>query len=251
MAALQMPSMRRFGLAGRRKEMNNRLNNEEKRRKKKKLLREQVYTSIKGAIIGGEFEPGRRLIEEKLAEDMKTSRTPVREAIQKLEKEGLIYRLPRGGFAVKGVSEDEVEEVFGLRGILEGYAGYLATARMNEEELKALEDVIAKEEQCLLNMNPEEFIRLDGEFHDILYKASKNNRLYGLLNDLRDYMYRYRVIILRYQRKPQLAIQDHKEMVSSIRSKNARQVEKLVRKHMTRGKEVIKKKIRQGQEPRI
>jgi DNA-binding GntR family transcriptional regulator len=226
-------------------------NAEERKRKKKRLLREHVYVSIKSAIIGGEFEPGRRLIEEKLADDMKTSRTPVREAIQKLEKEGLIYRLPRGGFAVKGVTEEEVEEVFGLRGILEGYAGFLATARMDDAELKSLEDIIALEETCLQDMNVEEFIRLDGEFHDVVYKAAKNNRLYNLLHDLRDYIYRYRVIIMRYQRKPQLAVQDHKEMVASIRSRNAKQVEKLVRKHMTRGKEVIKKKIRQGQEPRI
>jgi DNA-binding GntR family transcriptional regulator len=231
--------------------MNKKENVDERKRKKKRLLREHVYVSIKGAIIGGEFEPGRRLIEEKLAEDMKTSRTPVREAIQKLEKEGLIYRLPRGGFAVKGVTEEEVEEVFGLRGILEGYAGFLATARMDEAELRSLEEIIALEEACLQDMNVEEFIRLDGEFHDVLYKAAKNNRLYNLLHDLRDYMYRYRVIILRYQRKPQFAVQDHKEMVASIRNKNAKQVEKLVRKHMTRGKEVIKKKIRQGQEPRI
>ena len=103
---------------------------EDRKRKKKMLLREQVYAGIKNAIISGEFEPGRRLIEERLAEDMKTSRTPVREAIQKLEKEGLIHRLPRGGFAVKGVSEEEVEEVFGLRAVLEGYAAYLATARI-------------------------------------------------------------------------------------------------------------------------
>jgi len=231
--------------------MNRKENVEDRKRKKKRLLREHVYVSIKSAIIGGEFEPGRRLIEEKLAEDMKTSRTPVREAIQKLEKEGLIYRLPRGGFAVKGVTEEEVEEVFGLRGILEGYAGFLATARMNEAELESLEEIIALQETCLQDMNAEEFIRLDGEFHDVLYKAAKNNRLYGLLQDLRDYIYRYRVIILRYQRKPQLAVQDHREMVASIRNKNAKQVEKLVRKHMTRGKEVIKKKIRQGQEPRI
>ncbi len=231
--------------------MNKKENVEERKRKKKRLLREHVYVSIKGAIIGGEFEPGRRLIEEKLAEDMKTSRTPVREAIQKLEKEGLIYRLPRGGFAVKGVTEEEVEEVFGLRGILEGYAGFLATARMDDAELRSLEEIIALEETCLQDMNVEEFIRLDGEFHDVVYKAAKNNRLYNLLHDLRDYIYRYRVIIMRYQRKPQLAVQDHKEMVASIRSRNAKQVEKLVRKHMTRGKEVIKKKIRQGQEPRI
>jgi len=231
--------------------MSKKENAEERKRKKKRLLREHVYVSIKGAIIGGEFEPGRRLIEEKLAEDMKTSRTPVREAIQKLEKEGLIYRLPRGGFAVKGVTEEEVEEVFGLRGILEGYAGFLATARMDDAELRSLEDIIALEETCLQDMNVEEFIRLDGEFHDVVYKAAKNNRLYNLLHDLRDYIYRYRVIIMRYQRKPQLAVQDHKEMVASIRSRNAKQVEKLVRKHMTRGKEVIKKKIRQGQEPSI
>ena len=231
--------------------MKNKENSEDRKRKKKMLLREQVYAGIKNAIIGGEFEPGRRLIEERLAEDMKTSRTPVREAIQKLEKEGLIQRLPRGGFAVKGVSEEEVEEVFDLRAVLEGYAAYLATARIKEEELNALEAIIKVEEAALETMDVEEFIKLDTEFHDSLYKAAKNNRLYDLLNDLRDYMYRYRVILVRYGRKAALAIQDHKEMVSSIRAKNARQVEKLVRRHTTRGKNLIKKKIRQGHEPRI
>lgn len=224
---------------------------EDRTSEKKTLLRERVYASIKGAIISGAFEPGRRLIEVKLAEDMKTSRTPVREALQKLEKEGLIYRVPRGGFAVKGVTEEELDEVFGLRGILEGYAGFLATGRIEEDELTSLEEIIAREEACLEHMNLEEFIRLDGEFHDVLYKAAKNTRLYDLLNDLRDSMYRYRVIILRYQGKPRLAVEDHKEMVASIRSKNPGRVARLVRKHMTRGKDVIKKKIRRDQEPMI
>jgi DNA-binding GntR family transcriptional regulator len=231
--------------------VDNKIHADSPRRKKKRLLREQVYNGIKDAIINGELQPGQRLIEEKLAEDMNTSRTPVREAIQKLEKEGLIYRLPRGGFAVKGISEEEVEEVFGLRGVLEGYAGYLATTSVKEEELKALQDIIKLEEASMKNMNTDEFIRLDSEFHDVLYRAAKNTRLYSLLNDLRDYMYRYRVIILRYQRKPQLAINDHKEMLAALKARNARQVEKLVRKHMTRGKDLIKKKIKQGQELRI
>jgi DNA-binding GntR family transcriptional regulator len=200
--------------------MANKLHADTPKRKKKRLLREQVYNGIKDAIINGELEPGRRLIEEKLAEDMNTSRTPVREAIQKLEKEGLIKRLPRGGFVVRGVTEEEVEEVFGIRGVLEGYAGFLATSRIKEEELKTLNQIIKLEEACLANMNTEEFIRLDSEFHDVLYR-------------------------------PQLAVKDHKEMVSSLKAKNARQVEKLVRKHMTRGKDLIKKKIRQGQEVRI
>jgi DNA-binding GntR family transcriptional regulator len=218
--------------------------------KKRKLLREHVYTGVKGAIIGGDFQPGKRLIEEKLAADMATSRTPVREAIQKLEKEGLIFRLPRGGFAVKSVTEDEVEEILGLRSVLEGYAAFLATSRITDAELKQLDEIITREDACLKNLNVDEFIRLDGEFHDVLYKAAKNARLYGLLNDLRDYMYRYRVIILHYQRKLHLAVQDHREMLASIKAKSPRQVERLVRKHVSRGKEIIKKKIKQGEQAR-
>ncbi|HME43436.1 MAG TPA: GntR family transcriptional regulator [Syntrophorhabdales bacterium] len=219
--------------------------------KKRRLLREHVYNGVKGAIIGGDFQPGRRLIEEKLAADMATSRTPVREAIQKLEKEGLIYKLPKSGFAVKPVTEEEVEEILGLRSVLEGYAGFLATSRITDIELKQLDEIIAKEDECLKNLNVDEFISLDGEFHDVLYKAAKNSRLYSLLNDLRDYMYRYRVIILHYQRKLHLAVQDHKEMLESIKAKCPRQVEKLVRKHVGRGKEIIKKKIKQGQQARV
>jgi DNA-binding GntR family transcriptional regulator len=219
--------------------------------RKRRLLREHVYTGVKNAIISGDFQPGKRLIEERLAADMVTSRTPVREAIQKLEKEGLIFRLPRGGFAVKAVTEAEVEEVLGLRSVLEGYAGYLATSRITEPEMKQLENIISKEDECLANLNVEEFIRLDGEFHDVLYKAAKNARLYALLHDLRDYMYRYRVIILRYQRKPHLAVQDHKQMVASMKAKSPRQVEKLVRKHVSRGKDIIKKKIKQGDQARV
>jgi DNA-binding GntR family transcriptional regulator len=221
-----------------------------KEAKKRKLLREHVYTGVKNAIIGGDLKPGKRLIEEKLAADMATSRTPVREAIQKLEKEGLIFRLPRGGFAVKAVTEDEVEEILGLRSVLEGYAAYLATSRITDAELKQLDEIIAREDACLKNLNVDEFIRLDGEFHDVLYRAAKNARLYGLLNDLRDYMYRYRVIILHYQRKLHLAVQDHKEMLAAIKAKSPRQVERLVRKHVSRGKEIIKKKIKQGEQAR-
>ena len=219
--------------------------------KKRKLLREHVYTGVKSAIIGGDFQPGKRLIEERLAADMATSRTPVREAIQKLEKEGLIFRLPRGGFAVKSVTEEEVEEVLGLRSILEGYAAFLATTRITGAELKQLEAIIAQEDECLKDLDVDKFIRLDGEFHDVLYKAAKNARLYALLNDLRDYMYRYRVIILHYQRKLHLAVQDHKEMLASLKAKSPRQVEKLVRKHVSRGKDIIKKKIKQGEQARV
>ena len=212
---------------------------------KKRLLKERIYTGIKNSIITGELEPRTRLIEESLAEAMQASRTPVREAFQKLEKEGLIYRRPRGGYAVKGVAEEEVDEIFGLRSVLEGYAGFLAASRITREELKSLKDIVRQEQACLKNMHAEEFIELDTQFHDVLHRAAKNSRLYTLLQGLRDYTYRYRVIILRYHPNPGVAVEDHKKMVQCMKARNARQIETLIRRHMNRGKNLIKRKLRQ------
>ena len=212
---------------------------------KERFLRERVYSGIKNSIITGELEPRTRLIEEDLAEAMRASRTPVREAFQKLEEEGLIYRRPRGGYAVKGVTEEDVDEIFGLRSVLEGYAGFLAASRITQEELKSLKEIIRHEETCLKNMDAEEFIELDTAFHDVLHRAAKNARLYVLLHSLRDYMYRYRVIILRYHSNPGVAVEDHKKMVQCMKARNARQVETLIRRHMNRGKTLIKRKLQQ------
>lgn len=129
--------------------------------RKGKFLREQVYKTLKGTILEGKIQPKKRLIEEKLANEMGTSRTPVREAIQKLEKEGLIHKLPRGGYAVSIITDDDIDEVFGIRSVLEGYAGFLATSRATEDDFRALEKVVEKEEECLRDNNNEEIVRLN------------------------------------------------------------------------------------------
>jgi DNA-binding GntR family transcriptional regulator len=216
----------------------------EKPKKKNEPLRDQAYASIKNAIITSRLEPNHRLIEETMAAEIGTSRTPVREALQKLEKEGLIFRRPRTGFAVRGVTEEEVEDIMDLQCMLEGYAGRLATSRITEDEINYLNDLIERQEDCLMNADVETFIRLDGEFHDAIHRAAKNGRLYDLVQGLRDYMDRYRVIVFRSNPRLHLSVKDHKEVVSLMKTKNARQIEKLIGKHMIRGKNVIKRKIR-------
>jgi DNA-binding GntR family transcriptional regulator len=213
--------------------------------RKGRFLREQVYRKLKESILTVKLEPNKRLIEERLAAEMGTSRTPVREAIQKLEKEGLIHKLPRGGFAVNVIADEDIEEVFGIRSVLEGYAGYLATLRATQEDLRAMESIVKKQEICLDNGETDEIIRLNTDFHDILYNCAKSKKLVTIINDLRDFIYRYRILILRYEGMATIAIQDHKEMITLMKAKNARQVEKLVRKHIIRGMGLIKKKMRQ------
>jgi DNA-binding GntR family transcriptional regulator len=213
--------------------------------RKGRFLREQVYRKLKESILNVMLEPNQRLIEERLAAEMGTSRTPVREAIQKLEKEGLIHKLPRGGFAVNVIADEDIEEVFGVRSVLEGYAGYLATLRATEEDLRAMESIVKRQEICLDNGETDEIIRLNTDFHDILYACANSKKLIAIINDLRDFIFRYRILILRYEGMATIAIQDHKDMIALMKAKNARQVEKLVRKHIIRGMGLIKKKMRQ------
>jgi len=212
--------------------------------RKGKFLREQVYKNLKASILNEHLPPNKRLIEEKLASEMGTSRTPVREAIQKLEKEGLISKLPKGGFVVSTITDDDIEEVFGIRSILEGYAGYLATKKATDENILSLEEIVKQQEQFLQKKDVEEIRRLNTEFHDKLYRAAKSTKLYRIINDLRDYIYRYRIIIFRYEGIADISIKDHKEMITLMRAKNAVRVEKLIRKHVIRGKNIIKRKIK-------
>jgi DNA-binding GntR family transcriptional regulator len=216
----------------------------EKSIKTKGPLRDHVYTSIKNAIITAQREPNERLIEETIAADMGTSRTPVREALQKLEKEGLIFRRSIG-FVVKGIAEEEVEDILDLQCLLEGHAGRLAASRITEDELRSLNDLIGRQEDC---SDTETFIRLDGEFHDALHRAAKNARLYDLVQGLRDSIDRYRIIVFRSQARLHLSVKDHKELVSLMRTRNGRKIEKLIRTHLVRGKNIIKKTIRKQRE---
>jgi DNA-binding GntR family transcriptional regulator len=210
-------------------------------------LRDHVYTSVKRAIITGQREPDERLIEETIAAELGTSRTPVREALQKLEKDGLIFRRPAFGFAVKGVTEEEVDDILDLQCVLEGYAGRLAASGITKDELSSLNDLIRLQEACLAHSDMEMFIRLDGEFHDALHRAANNVRLYDLVQGLRDTIDRYRMIVFHSRVSLDLSVKDHKEIVTLMRAKNGKKIEKLIRKHLVRGKNVIKRRIRRQQ----
>jgi len=222
------------------------MGDEEQILRKGRFLREQVHKRLKDSIINGMLPPNKRLIEEKIAAEMETSRTPVREAIQKLEKEGLIHKLPRGGYAISVATMEDIEDVFGLRSVIEGYAAYLATLRATDADIKVLEEIVVKEEKCLREKDYDEIIELNTEFHEKLYKAAKSSKLYAMIYDLRDFIHRFRVMILRHHDFVEISIKDHKDMIALMKAGHAARVEKLVRKHITRGKNLLKKRIKRG-----
>jgi len=213
---------------------------------KRKPLREEVYDSLKKSILHGKVKAGQRLIEEQLANQIGISRTPVREAFHKLERDDLVTRLPKGGFAVRQFTKEDVEEIFGIRSALESYAAYLATLHITPDKVSALERKVEESENALKKNDDEKIIQLHTEFHDLLYKSCKSKKLIEMINNYRDYFYRYRSALLHAPNGFKTSIADHRQMLEAMKRKNPRVVERLVRSHLDRGMEIVLKEISEG-----
>ena len=212
-------------------------------------LREMAYERLKKRIQRGELKANARLIEQDVAAELRLSRTPVREAISKLEQEGLVDKIPQRGAVVRGITEKEIDEVFGLRMVLESYAASLATERIDEEILQQLDVLLDKQHKTLEQGNVNRYIQLNTQFHDLIYRASRSDKLYQMINNLRDYFYKYRVLILKMGGMPSISLQDHKKMVQAMRRRDAHKVEELVKEHVLRGRERILREIEEGRLP--
>lgn len=207
----------------------------------RKSLGEHVFESLKHSIVRGKVSSGEWLVESHIAETLGISRTPVREAIHKLELEGLIERQPRGGFTVLGLNRNDIEETFGIRSVLEGYAARLAAVKHKEEELAALEKKIEEFQNALDRKKMDVLPVINTEFHDLLYALSKSPKLLHMINSLQDQIYRYREMILKEKRFAITSNQDHIQMLKLIRRRDAEGAEQLVRDHISRGQEMVLK----------
>lgn len=213
---------------------------------KKRSLREEVYESLRKSILHGKLKAGQRLIEEQFAHQIGISRTPVREAFHKLERDELVTRLPKGGFAVRKFTKEDVEEIFGIRSALESYAAYLATLHITPEKVSMLEKKVDESEEALRSGEDDKVVQFHTEFHNLLYKSCKSKKLAEMINNFSDYFYRYRAALLHTKGGFHYSIDDHREMLKAMRNKNAALVERLVRKHLARGKDIVLKEIDEG-----
>lgn len=209
----------------------------------RRSLGQGVYKRLKQAIIQGGFKPGSRVVESRLAAALGISRTPVREAIHKLEREGLLRQDPRRGFFVAGLGRADIEETFGIRGVLESYAARLAAIRHVEGDLEPLEAKLEDYQECLDRGDLGALPQINTEFHDLLYGLSRSPRLIKMINDLRDHIYRYRVVILKVRAMAELSHTDHRSMLMAMKQRDADRVERLVKDHLLRGQDIVLKEF--------
>ncbi len=209
----------------------------------KPILRDEVFLLIKEAILTGEMPPGERLSIGHLCRQTGASPTPIREALLKLEQEGFVSRLPKGGFIVSQFTKKDIEEIFEIRALLESYAAGLARVHIQKEDIQWLEKNIKESEQYILKNKWNKVSTLNTEFHDYLNQLSRNDRLLSLIKSLRDQMFQYRSAILRVPEKAKISIEHHKKMVDAIKKKDAELLKKLIEEHIRVGKEVILSEI--------
>jgi len=213
----------------------------------RRSLGQDVYGKLKQAIVKGDLPPDSRLIESRMANVMGISRTPVREAIHKLEREGLLRHNPSGGFFVVGLTRSDIEETFGIRSVLESYAARLAGAHhKGEEELDPLDEKIHEYQLYLDQGNLKALLRINTEFHDLLYALSRSPRLIKMINDLQDQIYRFRQVLLKAEGNARISNEDHKLMLKLISKRDLEGVESLVREHILRGQGIVLKEFDKG-----
>ena len=185
-----------------------------------KPLREVVFEYLREAILEGKYEPGKRLMEIQLAEELGVSRTPIREAIRKLELEGLVIMVPRRGAYVTEVLVDDMVEVLEIRGALEGLAASLAAERMTDIEIDKLKKTSYEFKKYHLEKNIKGMIEKDIEIHERIFSSAGNKRLYQMSQNLREQVYRFRVrYISEYNRSEEL-VEDHQKIVDAISERN-------------------------------
>lgn len=151
-----------------------------------------AYNHLKNLIINGEMEPDQPIIEEQVAKEIDISRTPLREALQRLEIEGLISRLPNGRLRVSSISVHEVNEIFQVRSLLEGLLAKEATKKASESDIQELRTITKLICDAAEDDRRKDVVRYGSQFHSYLYKISNQHTAIKILTQLNDHISRYR-----------------------------------------------------------
>lgn len=204
-------------------------------------LREVVCESLREAIRKGVLQPGERLMEIQLAEELGVSRTPVREAIRKLEQEGYVVMMPRRGTYVANMSIRDVNEIFEIRTALESLSNGLAAERITAEELETLQRRLVMIGGYIKEGNMEKIVETDIEFHDLLYQAARNERLVGIISNLREQLTRFRTQSMSYPGRLEETLEEHRAIVECIAQGDVRAARRAAENHMENSEKTLLK----------
>lgn len=206
-------------------------------------LRDVVFKKLRREILLGELAPGERLMEIHLAQRLGVSRTPIREAIRKLELEGLVTMIPRRGAEVAQISEKNLEDVLEVRTSLERLAVRLACERMNEEQLSELHDACEHFAAVTKTKDMTAITQADVALHDVIIRSTGNRKLEQVISNLSEQMYRYRFEYIKDASYHTLLIEEHERIYQSIAARDSAKAEQEIVTHIENQLQTIKEHL--------
>ena len=195
-------------------------------------LRDVVFNTLRESILTGEMKPGERLMEIHLANRLGVSRTPIREAIRMLELEGLVTMIPRRGAEVAQITEKGLRDVLEVRQALDALSIELACERITEEEIRELRRACDTFVQMTRTQDAVRIAQADVALHDIIVRASGNDRLIQMVGNLSQQMYRYRLEYIKDVSQHGRLIEEHEEIYRCIRSRDGEAGARAIRMHI-------------------
>ncbi len=206
-----------------------------------KPLRDIVFETLKEAILTGKFEPKERLMEIKLADQLGVSRTPVREAIRKLELEGLVVMEARKGAYVSDISFKDIIDTLEVREALETFAVKLAVEKNKVEDISEIEKLNLSFQNAYKNKDVKKMVECDTEIHKAIINLSENRKLISFMEELNEIMQRFRLIFFNETYNPERIDQEHQDVIKAIKNKDMEKAQDAMRNHLRTLKEDIKK----------
>ncbi len=202
-------------------------------------LREVVFNTLREAILTGDLEPGEHLMEVKLANKLGVSRTPIREAIRKLELEGLVVMTPRRSAEVARITKEDLNDVLEVRRVLESLAIQLCCAKRTGQEIVLLRENLNTFRKYIRENKVKEIAVTDVQFHDIIYQSTGNKRLNQILYNLREQMYRYRMEYIKDKETRNNLILEHEEIIRAIEERDVKRAKEAILNHINNQEKTV------------
>lgn len=204
-------------------------------------LADQVFEHLETDILSGKYQKGESLTESKLSAELGVSRTPIREALRRLEQEHLIEESPKG-MTVVGISKKDLDDIFEIRGALEGKAAEMAAKNHTEEQLSIVREALEFQEFYLVKHDPDRIKSMDSRFHETIYKMSGSTVFYDVLVPLHKKLLKYRKASVSESSRAEASVAEHRAIYEAIAARNGELASKLIIEHLNNAyKNIIKK----------
>ncbi len=199
----------------------------------------KVFEVLEQQILNGTYSVGDQLVEQKISKELGVSRTPVREALRQLELDSLVTTIPNKGTFVVGISTDDIKDIYTIRIAIEGICAKWAAERINNEQIKELENLVELQEFYSSKNEILQIVQLDTKFHEIIYDVSGSRTLKNTLKSFHTHVKRARESSFLSAGRTHSAVEEHREIFEAIASHNGEKAKQIMERHITNARDNI------------